>query len=255
MATDAASSLDLISQAANPSKSQVAAKQLTSDYTFFLKMLTTQLKNQDPTEPMDVSDMTQQIATYTGVEQAVQTNSLLEKMIAGQKQSQLSTAVSYIGREVETDGNVGSLYYGQATFSYTLPEEAANVQLTITNSAGGAVFSGAGPTQNGRNVVVWDGKNSFNGETMPAGKYTLTVKATNAKGETLTTKTHSVGIVNTVETGTDGVIKVTVGDRVVNFEDILAIREATPIISPTDDDTTTGGDTTNTTTDDTEDAA
>lgn len=258
MATDVASSLDLINQTTNPSKSQLASDRLTSDYTFFLKMLTTQLQNQDPTEPMDVSDMTQQIATYSGVEQAVQTNSLLEKMITGQKQSQLSTAVSYIGREVETDGNTGSLYSGQATFSYTLPKEASNVQLTITNSSGQAVFSGAGPTQNGRNVVVWDGKNSFNGETMPSGKYTLTVKATDSSGAAITTTTHSVGIVNTVETDTDGNIKVTVGDRVVDFEDILAIREATPIITPTDDgSSTTTEDTTtdNTTTDTTEEGA
>lgn len=247
MATDSVSGLDLLSQTKNPSKAELASKQLTSDYTFFLKMLTTQLQNQDPTEPMDVSQMTQQIATYTGVEQAVQTNKLLESMIAGQKQSQLGTAVSYIGREVEMEGNTGSLYYGQATFSYTLPHEAENVQLTITNSKGQAVFSGDGPKVNGRNVVVWDGKNSFTGETMPSGKYTITVKAKDAAGKDISATTHSVGIVTTVETDKDGAIKLTVGDQVVDFDKIVAVRDATPIISPNDPngggDTAGGGDT------------
>ena len=226
------SGLDTITQAKNPSKSTLANEKLTSDYTFFLKMLTTQLQNQDPTEPMDVSQMTQQIATYSGVEQAVQTNANLEKLLGQQKQSQLSTAVSYIGKEVETEGNTGSLYYGQATFSYTLPEEAKSSQITITNAAGQAVFSGNGPLVKGRNVVVWDGKNSFNGDTMPSGKYTITVKALNAAGEPIDAKTHAVGIVNTVETDKEGVIKLTVGDTVISFDDVVAIRDATPIITP-----------------------
>lgn len=329
MATDAVAGLDLISQAKNPSKSELANQKLTSDYTFFLKMLTTQLQNQDPTEPMDVSQMTQQIAQYTSVEQQVQTNANLEKLLAQQSQSQLSTAVSYIGKEVETAGNTGTLQYGQdgtqtgkaefnytlpegvktaivnikdesgaivytgngsvakgrnvvtwdgtnsttkkqmdageyaieviatdesdqvignietggkaklayapttygqATFSYVLDKAAYSSQVTITDSKGKAVFQGQGPKANGRNVVVWDGKNSFTGETMPAGKYTMTVKAKTEGGEDITSKTYAVGIVNTVESGKDGLIKVTVGDVVIDFKDIVAVREPTPLM-------------------------
>ncbi len=330
MATDVGTSnLDLIKQNTNPSQSQIAADKLNSDFTFFLKMLTTQLQNQDPTEPMDVSQMTQQIATYSGVEQQVRTNSNLEKLLSQQKQSQLSTAVSYIGKEVEMDGNTGTLQYSQdgtqkgaakfnytlpegvsavevtlknasgevvytgsgpvkegkndiswngvnsstrqpmdpgmysievvakdasgvpmsgvttngtarleytattyaqATFSYTLAEEAKKVEVTVTNAAGQAVFQSQGPLEKGRNVVVWDGMNSFNGEKMPAGKYSITVKATKEDGSAITTKTHAVGIVNTVETDTDGTIKVTVGDVVVPFDKITAVREATPAV-------------------------
>lgn len=304
-----------------------ATGQINKDFTFFLKMLTTQLQNQDPTEPMDVSQMTQQIATYSGVEQQIKTNKSLEALLNSNKQSQLSTAVSYIGKEVETDGNVGTLErvqdgtqtgvadfkytlpegvkttavtikdkdgtvvytgngpiakgenavkwngvstvtskqveagqytievvakneagedmgsistggegkltysateYAQAVFSYMLPKGAQGAKITILNSAGQAVFTGDGTLKNGRNLVVWDGKNSFTGANAPEGKYTIQVKAKDAAGADITVETRAVGIVNTVETDASGGILLNVGEAQVKYEDILAVREATP---------------------------
>src|SRR6186713_559386 len=144
-----------ITQTTNPElfvKEKSDGATLNGDFSFFLKMLTTQLKNQDPTEPMDVSQMTQQIAQYSGVEQQIKTNTQLAALINSNKQSQLSTAVSYIGKEIETTGDTGNLtyvqngedVYGQAVFSYFLPKGVSNAKITITNSTGGAVFSGDG---------------------------------------------------------------------------------------------------------------
>ena len=141
------------------------------------------------------------------------------------QQTQLSTAVSYLNREVETEGNTGTLGAGQATFSYFLPESGQSAQVTITNSAGRAVFNGQGSLDKGRNLVVWDGTNSFNGDVEPDGKYTITVKAKNAAGNDMTADTRAVGIVTGVESGKDGAIKLTVGDLEVPFDQILAVRE------------------------------
>jgi flagellar basal-body rod modification protein FlgD len=232
--------IDSISQATNPSKSEIAGEKLSDDYSFFLKMLTTQLKNQDPTEPMDVSQMTQQIAQYSSVEQQVATNSNLEKLLSQQRQSQLSTAVSYIGREVETLGNTGTLDQGQAVFSYKLPQEAGSVQVTISDSTGRAVWQGDAPTSKGRNVVIWAGQNSFIEDKIePAGKYTITVKAKDTAGKDMTSETYAVGVVNTVETDKDGNVMLTVGDVVIKYEEIIAVREATPLLGtdPADDET------------------
>ncbi len=240
--------------AANNGKSTTtdATGQINKDFTFFLKMLTTQLQNQDPTEPMDVSQMTQQIATYSGVEQQIKTNKSLEALLTNNKQSQLSTAVSYIGKEVETDGNVGTLQYaqsgdeiyGQAVFSYMLPKGSQGAKITILNETGQAVFTGDGTLKSGRNVVVWDGKNSFTGAAAAAGKYTIQVKAKDAAGKDITVETRAVGTVDTVETDASGNIILNVGDAQVKYEDILAVREATPfyIPSPAQDDTADNGD-------------
>lgn len=225
--------------------SDAAGAALSGDFSFFLKMLTTQLQNQDPTSPMDVSQMTSQIAQYSGVEQQVETNKNLETLINANKQSQLSTAVSYIGKQVETTGNKGQLYSNaDAVFSYQLPAGVSSTVVTITNSAGAAVFQGAGTKTEGTNLVTWDGTNSFTGAKEAAGDYSISVTAKDAGGQDISTQvtTRTVGNVVSVETETDGTIKLMVGDLKVNFSDVLAVRQ--PIISQANSGDTTTGDTT-----------
>lgn len=321
---------EAVAKANNGKTASSGGTGLDGDFSFFLKMLTTQLQNQDPTEPMDVTQMTQQIAQYTGVEQQVKTNTALEKLIASNNRSQLSTAVSYIGKEVETAGATGTLayaqdgtqtgavswtyelpdgvksatitvldatgaevfsgdgtvqkgtnkvswngldkttgkalpagnysikvtakdaggnvinniqttgdgkltyaptQYGQAVFSYILPKGAQGATITLVNSKGQAVFTGQGTLKEGRNVVVWDGVNSFNGDAMAAGQYSIQVKAKDAAGKDITPETRSVGTVDTVENDAAGNIILNVGDVPVKYQDILAVRDATPFVT------------------------
>ncbi len=175
-----------------------------------------------------VSNLPGEFEQFSTVEQQAKTNQGIDKLIRAQQQTQLSTAVSYLSREVETKGNTGTLGSGQATFSYFLPDSAQSAQVTITNSAGRAVFNGQGSLDKGRNLVVWDGKNSFNGDEEPNGKYIITVKAKNAAGNDMEVDTRAVGIVTGVESAADGVIKLSVGDVEVPFDEILAVRD--PVI-------------------------
>ncbi len=222
---------DTSSSGTDSSTTDAAASQtqLTSDVSFFLTMLTTQLQNQDPTAPMDTNEFTQQIATYSGVQQQVETNSNLEKLIAANQQSTSAVAVSYIGKEVESAGSTGEVYAGQGAFSYNLPSAAATVQLTIADAAGNTVFSGSGTTTSGENTVVWDGLNSSTGVQEPDGTYTLTVTATDANGNAITPTMRAVGLVSGVETDSSGNTILDVGDQKVNFTDVLAVREPTRV--------------------------
>ncbi len=205
---------------------------LNGDFTFFLKMLTTQLKNQDPTEPMDVSQMTAQIAQYSSVEQQIKTNKNLESLLSANKQSQLSTAVSYIGKEVETVGNTGNLVSGQATFSYYLPQAATSVSVVVTDASGRAVFQGSGTTKNGANLVVWDGKNSFTNAQEADGEYTISVQAQDAEGKAIAADTRAVGTVAAVQNNKGGNITLTVGTVQVPYDQILAVRLPTRVVLP-----------------------
>ena len=200
---------------------------LTGDLSFFLKMLTTQLKQQDPSQPMDVNQMTQQIATLSSVQQQVATNSNLEKLLAQGNTSQLSTAVSYIAKEVETKGNTGQVVSGQGAFTYILPAAAKEAKITIKNAAGSVVFEGSGTTKSGRNIVVWDGKNSSNGNQEPDGTYTISVAAKDTNGKAITPELRSVGIVSGVQTDSKGAVQLNVGDQTINYSDILAVRSPT----------------------------
>lgn len=201
--------------------------QLSSDINFFLKLLTTQLQNQDPSSPLDTNQFTQQIAQYSSVQQQVNTNSNLEKLIAASRQSGVSTAVGYIGREIESRGNSGDVIGGQGAFSYILPRSAQSVEITITNASGAVVFRGSGNTQSGRNLVVWDGVNSNTGDQEPDGTYRIAVRALDAGGKVIPSETRSVGIVSGVETDKSGNTLLIAGKSTVNFNDVLAVRTIT----------------------------
>ncbi len=208
------------------SASDNALASINGDFNFFLKLMTTQLQNQDPTEPLDTNQLTDQITQFSQVEQQVRTNQNIEKLISSQQQSQLSTAVSFIGSEVETAGNTGQKIGDQAVFSYNLAAAGANVELVITDKNGRAVFRGQGANNVGRNLVVWDGVNSFNGNTEPDGEYTISVKATTPNGQTVPADARAVGVVTAVENTKDG-ITLSMGTRTVRYEDVLAVRAPT----------------------------
>lgn len=229
---------------------QNAGTKLNADFNFFLRMLTTQLQNQDPSEPMDVSQMTQQITQFTQVEQQVATNTKLDTLLKSNAatvyQSQISTAAGYIGREIETKGNTGQVYGGQGAFSYILPAGVKEVQLTIKNEKGEVVFEGKGGTKTGRNVMLWDGRDSDNQEQQPDGIYTLTVKATDASGKAAAAETRGTWLVGGFEKDKDGNIMLNVDDKAVYLEDVLNVRPATRAVFeyPDEDEEGEGNDTT-----------
>ncbi len=247
MATDPLTSGSTVSSSTLPtsttttSKTSAAASQdqLSSDFNFFLTMLTTQLKNQDPTSPLDTNEFTQQIAQYSAVQQQVIANDNLEKLIAAGQQSAITTAVSYIGKEIETTGNKGEVSGGQGAFSYILPRAAATAEIAITNSSGQVVFRGAGTTKEGRNLVVWDGVNSSTGAQEADGTYTITVTAKDTDGKAITVETRSVAVVGGVESDSDGNVLLTAGSSKVALDDILAVRAPTRADLVTSEDTST----------------
>lgn len=209
----------------NSKTSAVASQnQLSSDINFFLKMLTTQLQNQDPTSPLDTNQFTQQIAQYSSVQQQVTTNANLEKLLASNKQSSLTTAVGYIGKEIETKGNTGEVSGGQGAFSYVLPKAAANVEITIRNANGVEVFKGKSDNREGRNIAVWDGVNSLTGAKEPDGTYTISVDASDAAKAPILAETRAVAIVGGVESDSKGDTLLAVGRNKVKFDEVLAVR-------------------------------
>jgi flagellar basal-body rod modification protein FlgD len=234
---------------------QTANGSINADFNFFLKMLTTQLTNQDPTAPMDTSQMTQQIATFSGVEQQVQTNSKLDALVASNSATvqagQLASASNYIGREVETQGASGQVYGGQGAFSYILPSEAKTVAITIKDAKGNIVFEGNGTTAKGRNTLLWDGHDSDNDVQQPDGVYSISVVAKDAAGKAITAETRSVWYVSGFEKDSDGTVELNVADQTVKLDDVLTVRPPTRANLDPGDDTTSGGDDTTTGGDDT----
>jgi flagellar basal-body rod modification protein FlgD len=212
--------------------SSSAASVLASDFDTFLQLLTTQLKNQDPTDPMDANAFTEQLVQFSQVEQQININKNLESMIALLQSQQSSSNLSYIGKVVDFDSNEIELAEGGAGFwSYDLPDDAATVQYKILDEDGNVVRSGsmsaeeAGSGSSGRIEVAWDGTDE-NGNACDAGTYSLEVTAKDASGNTLDgTTVYARGYVEAVET-IDGESYLIVSGMQVLPEDVIAVFDA-----------------------------
>ncbi len=198
-----------------------ARKTLSANYDTFLKLLTSQLKNQDPLSPMDSNQFTQQLVMYSQVEQQMSTNDNLSSLIALSKSAAGSNAVNYLGRHALTQGGDASLSDGSADWRYTMPSDAAKVTLNVADASGRTVFTSTGPANLGAHDFAWDGKNA-QGATQPTGTYTLSIVATAADGTKLTPTINGTGIVKEIDmSGTTPTLAV--GGRKVTLSEIVGL--------------------------------
>ncbi|MEQ1704806.1 MAG: flagellar hook assembly protein FlgD [Rickettsiales bacterium] len=226
VASSVTSKVDNINNATNKNASETdkAAAKAQTNYQDFLKLLTTQLQNQDPTAPTDTNQLTQQIATLSQVEQQINTNSNLQKLISLFNTSTLNSVVGYIGKQVEADGDKGVMQGGKASFVYDLEKEAQTVDLTILDPTGKEVMKANGTKVAGRNEVLWGGKDG-DGKQLADGTYTIKVVAKDAAGNEVKAKTSTVGVVSSIDTK-DGTTVLTLGDVVVALDKVKSVRQA-----------------------------
>lgn len=225
--TDNINNFTAAGQAAQKSASAQAGTKLFSTTQDFIKLLTVQLQNQDPTKPLETDQITQQVASLSQVEQQINTNKNLENMLAFFTQSQNSNLVSYIGKYVEAPGNLSALQGGQATFVYSLDTDAKEAKITVTDTQGNVVFTADGTKLAGRNTYLWDGKKT-DGTQAPDGVYKIAVAAKDELGKVVKSTTSSFGKVTSIESVTDsnGVQQndLALGDILVPMDKVISVR-------------------------------
>jgi flagellar basal-body rod modification protein FlgD len=152
----------------------------------FLKLLVTQLQNQDPLNPQDSSAFVTQLAQISQVEQTYDINTNLQSLLAGQNSASSLSSVSLIGKVVSAQGSQVALTSGsQSTLGLSLPSDAAKVTVQITDASGNTVRTlTQGATAAGTSSMTWDGK-SDGGQTLPSGTYSFTVSGIDASGQTI----------------------------------------------------------------------
>jgi flagellar basal-body rod modification protein FlgD len=198
-----------------------AFSQLSGNFQTFLTLLTTQLKNQDPTSPMDSNQFTQQLVEYSQVEQQINANTNLQTLISQGSSNASAMTVGYLGKNVSITNGNASLTNGSATWTYNLGSKAASATLTVTNSAGTVVYTGPGSVNAGNNTFTWNGQDN-NGNQLNDGVYKLSVTATDPSGNAITSSVASAGTVSQIDM-TGSTPKLVVGNMEISPSDIAAV--------------------------------
>lgn len=193
----------------------------------FLKLMISQLKNQDPLNPMDGTQYAAQLAQFTSLEQLTNLNSNVSKSIDTNymlTQSINNTlAATLIGKEVKVDGN-SFQNNGQesVTLGYSLPSGTASVAIKIYNEQGSLVRTIYDVPKNlGMNKLSYDFSDNSGGK-LPNGKYTFEVEALDMNGKKLTTSVFKQGLINGVRYTSNGAVLVVDGSE-YSFSDVLEI--------------------------------
>lgn len=214
---------------ANTPASALSANSLAKNFDTFLTLLTTQLKNQDPLEPLRTEQFTQQLVQFTGVEQAIATNKRLDEMLEVYRSGYAANLVNYLGRTVSAKGAVTSLTDSQANWNYTLLAPADQVTLNIFDQNNNLVWTGGGDPKSGSHALDWNGANTA-GQQLPDGIYRLQVVAKDAAGGDVATEIIVQGVVSGIE-AVGGITFLEIGGQKVPLGDVLAIH-STPAQNP-----------------------
>jgi flagellar basal-body rod modification protein FlgD len=204
--------------------SATGMQQIAGNFDTFLQLLTTQLQNQDPLDPMDTSQFTEQLVEFASVEQQINENTNLQTLISLQQTSEATQAMQLIGSSVTVNSSTATLSSGgSASWTLNSPSPATGA-VTITNSSGQVAYTGTTSLSSGNNTYTWNGVGT-NGVSWPAGTYTLAVTATSATGSAVTVSSQTSGTVTAVNVSQNPP-QVTVGGQSYPISSIQSITNS-----------------------------
>ena len=214
-----------------------SSAQLAEDFDDFLILLTTQLQNQDPLDPADSTEFTNQLVAFAGVEQQINTNQRLESLVSLGLGTSFSSALNYVGKDINYISGEAN-YDGQTPIdiSYAISGASTDTRINIFNDEGVLIYSETLSDEvNGK--FTWEGTNSAD-QQVEAGTYQIRIDALDENNEPLETTTVVSGYVSGVETQ-NGTTYLLVGERAVSVGNVINVQEATTTQADNSTDTET----------------
>jgi len=197
-----------------------AQQTLNQNYDMFLQLLTTQLRNQSPLDPMKTEQFSQQVTAYSGVEQQIRTNSILEQMVSSQSRNGITSAIGFLGNDVTSRGSGATLQNGRATWTLDSPA-AMRGRIQIYDQAGQLVRTLDRDFTMGSQRFEWDGRNDA-GLQLPPGSYNLAAAGNDANGQQVRIPTTVQGRVTGIDmSGSEPIL--VVGSARVRMTDVLSV--------------------------------
>lgn len=204
----------------SPAAQDNGLAKLSSDYTLFLRLLTTQMQNQDPLSPMDSSQYTQQLVQYSQVEQSIQQTGALKDILARLSAQDMMQASALIGSQAHYDGATAGLAAGSsAQWSWSFSTTPASLTAIISDASGHEIERRTLAPD--ATSLSWDGSLASGGAA-PSGSYSLTLDARDANGNPLTAKISASGLVAAVSRLDDGTVSLSINGTAVSLS---AVRD------------------------------
>lgn len=189
---------------------------LAGNFNDFLKLLMTQLQNQDPTAPMDTNQFTQQLVQFSSVEQQINTNTSLTKLIEATQGNTLLQSSALVGQRVGVASDSISLQDGTGSIQFTTATPQP-VAIGIYSGAGVKLRDVALTSTAGTNTWTWDGKGP-GGQAMPDGAYKVVAAAADGTALPFTVQATATGVRKV-----DGAMKVALGGMQVDFAAVQSV--------------------------------
>lgn len=209
-----------VGSSSSSSSSVIDRTTIADNFDTFLQLLTTQLKNQNPLDPLDTNQFTQQLVEFSGVEQQLKTNDFLSSLVSANANTTNSNAVGYIGKTVTAAGVRAELVNNKAQWNFSL-DDAANVTVNIKDANGNTVYTEQGALQAGSGTFSWDGTDN-EGNIEPPGTYSISMQAVTAEGKQINVSTETTGVVTGVDfTGSEPVLLV--GNSRLNLSGVTSV--------------------------------
>ena len=196
---------------------------LSSNFQTFLTLLMTQLKNQDPTSPLDTNQFTSQLVQFASVEQQINTNRSLGQLINLTQSGQVIQSSSMVGRRVEVESDQLALQNGSATVKFASPTDGP-VNVAIYAPNGTKVADGLVQARTGSNEWSWNGRNG-NGSLLRDGAYRVAVTGSNADGSARALPFTVLGTATGVSQQ-DNAVKLQLGGVTVDFAKVKSVAPA-----------------------------
>ena len=202
-----------------------ATSQLAGNIDTFLTLLTTQLRNQDPTDPMDPNQMVGQLSQFAMVEQQIALNAHMTSLISLQRSAVMLDAAGLVGQTVEVESRSIDLR-GGVTQALALPGADGAVRqalITITSQAGEKVREAIVPLGASGSTWTWDGRNAA-GRAAADGTYAVTVAGLDGSGTSRRSITPAVSGLVTGTERSDDVVMLSLGSLLAPADALRRVR-------------------------------
>jgi flagellar basal-body rod modification protein FlgD len=207
---------------ANAASSTAQSPRLAGDFNTFLKLLTTQIKNQSPTDPLDTNQMTNQLVQFSSVEQQIAMNQNLQRLINLEQASQLTASAPLIGQKVEVEADQITLQGGTGALRLPAADASQMAQITIRGSGGRIIRQDTVQLGSAASNWSWNGRGT-DGASVPDGAYKASVTGFGAGGKVEVLPFTTVGTVTGAERA-GGDLKLILGQLQSSFDKLRSVR-------------------------------